>query len=214
MPVKRRRTKSTTRKVKLFRPPSGNIPDSLTVELTYADSITITSAVVGYVEHTFALNDIFDPDVTGVGHQPLGRDEFAAIYGRYRVTHAKYEVWVASNANLQQLAGCVVTRGVTALASRTEAMEHPTSQVKMLAPRNLQNGEYMSGMIALKDFDKAGSSYNDNDYGSIIGASPAKRTFLKVFCSELGAGTNPSCNFIVRITFRTKFYERNNLLQS
>lgn len=42
----------------------------------------------------FKINSIFDPDLTGTGVQPLGRDTWAAIYDYYKVleTNIQYEV--------------------------------------------------------------------------------------------------------------------------
>lgn len=189
--------------------------DSLVVDLPYADAVNVNSAVAGYAEYTFRLNDIFDPDATGTGHQPLGHDEFANIFYRYKVTHAKYEVWANSNASQQQLVGCVITRTSDALATRTEAMEHPTSQVKMLGLRNIENGVYMSGWCDIKKFDgKNNAEFSDTQYGAILGASPTKKTYLKVFVADVGSATSCDANFIVRITFKTRLMERNNLLQS
>lgn len=35
--------------------------------------------------HLFRANGIFDPDVTGTGHQPLYRDQVADLYTNYTV---------------------------------------------------------------------------------------------------------------------------------
>lgn len=39
--------------------------------------------------HWFRGNSIYDPDITGTGHQPLGHDEAAVLYERYRVRGCK-----------------------------------------------------------------------------------------------------------------------------
>lgn len=188
------------------------MPDFAYVELTYADTVNLASGVVGYLEHTFSLNNLFDPDVTGVGHQPLGRDEYAELYTRYHVEEAKYEVWVNNNGTAQLAVGCCATRQSNAFPSRTEAFEHPTSIIKMLAQRNLENGVYMTGTINLRDFDRYAT--NDLEYGAQMGTSPSKQTFLKIFCADLASGVSLDCNFIVRITYKAKVFERKNLTQS
>lgn len=59
--------------------------------LTYVDtkSLTIGASSVG---HVFRLNDLYDPDLTGIGHQPAFHDEWAQIYQKYRVLACKWQV--------------------------------------------------------------------------------------------------------------------------
>lgn len=49
----------------------------------------------------YNLNSIFDPDRTGVGHQPLGRDQLALLYNRYRVFAVSWRVEIPPGANVQ-----------------------------------------------------------------------------------------------------------------
>jgi len=44
------------------------------------------------------VNSTYDPDATGVGHQPLYRDTYAAIYDQYAVISADVKVTFVSNA--------------------------------------------------------------------------------------------------------------------
>jgi len=63
------------------------LPTRKKINLRYCDEILVTGAgTVGV--HTFRLNSMFDPDYTATGHQPMGRDQWAAFYGRYVVANA------------------------------------------------------------------------------------------------------------------------------
>lgn len=188
--------------------------NNVIVELPYADTINLNSAVVGYTEHTFSLNNLFDPDTTGVGtgHQPLGFDEYSELFRRYEVYECKYEVWIQSNSTNQQVAGATVVRASSSFPSRTEAMEHPTSQVKLLPARNSAHPDYVTGLVNIQKFD--GNPVDDGSYGAGVGSSPSKQTFLKVWVADLASGTSIDANFIVRLTYKAKFFERENLTQS
>lgn len=68
------------------------MPPSLSVKMRYVEAsklITTGSAATGY---TWSLNNIFDPDVSGVGHQPMGYDQLTVFYNHWRVTGCKYKV--------------------------------------------------------------------------------------------------------------------------
>lgn len=42
--------------------------------------------------YTFQINGMFDPNISGVGHQPIGFDQMSAMYGRYNVVAAKIKL--------------------------------------------------------------------------------------------------------------------------
>ena len=83
--VKKRKYKKRRRKsyrklktsVAVIRMPS-IMPDSIYVNMKYNTAITMTS-LLGIGTYVFSMNSIFDPDFTGVGHQPLGHDQWSAF---------------------------------------------------------------------------------------------------------------------------------------
>lgn len=58
----------------------------------------ISAGTIGALQQ-FKINSIYDPDLSGVGAQPLGRDTYAAIYGYYKVleTHIDFELNETTN---------------------------------------------------------------------------------------------------------------------
>lgn len=72
---------------------------------------TQTSGTIGALQQ-FKINSIYDPDLTGAGSQPLGRDTWAGIYNYYKVleTHVKYTVIELTN-------NAVATTGINAYPS-------------------------------------------------------------------------------------------------
>ena len=80
-----------------FRP--SNMPvtgfqlPSRRVKMRYVAHLEPSAAVAGNAWfNTFSLNSTFDPDRTGVGHQPWGRDQMATLYNTYRVVGCKVTV--------------------------------------------------------------------------------------------------------------------------
>lgn len=61
------------------------IASSRVVKLTYNMAVNLQNAIVTHAAHFFKANSIFDPDDTGVGHQPLGHDEWSLLYKKYLV---------------------------------------------------------------------------------------------------------------------------------
>lgn len=57
--------------------------------------LAVTSGTVA--TQVFRANSIYDPDVTGVGHQPLGHDEWAVLYNNYKVKSARITITAGNN---------------------------------------------------------------------------------------------------------------------
>ncbi len=82
-----RRTKSRRR-----APIPQGFPKRQMVKLKYTETINIdpASAVLG--SHVFCANGLFDPNVTGTGHQPLYFDQYMVAYDHYTVLGSKIKV--------------------------------------------------------------------------------------------------------------------------
>jgi len=63
----------------------------LLTTMDYCDTKTITAGS-GMSGHNFLLNNIYDPDSTGIGHQPAFHDQWQALYARYRVISCQW--WI------------------------------------------------------------------------------------------------------------------------
>lgn len=60
--------------------PKQLITNRLTRTLRYNTNVTLnpTAGVPAY--HNFAMNGLYDPDITGTGHQPLGWDQLIGVF--------------------------------------------------------------------------------------------------------------------------------------
>lgn len=85
--IRRRRP----RKVVIVKPKISwaGIPLSRTVKLRYSQQVSMNNPIGGAV-HNFRANSLYDPDLTGVGGQPLGFDQMAALYNHYVVLGSKF----------------------------------------------------------------------------------------------------------------------------
>lgn len=97
----------------------------LRVPLRYVEQTTFNgvAGVQAYV--TIMANSCFDPNSSGAGHQPYRYDQYATLYGRYRVLGAtlKWRIW--QNSSLSVIAQsnfkvvCVATLSPTNLVAQT-----------------------------------------------------------------------------------------------
>lgn len=72
----------------------GSFPRSVETTFTYCETvlITTTSGVNDY--YVWSGNDLYNPNLTGSGHQPFGFDQWGAIFSRYTVYGSQCELEV------------------------------------------------------------------------------------------------------------------------
>lgn len=69
-------------------------------KLKYCENFQFNiSSLTPMVNRVFRVNDLFDPNFTGVGHQPFFRDQLYTLYSRARVLSSKITVQFAPNSN-------------------------------------------------------------------------------------------------------------------
>lgn len=62
--------------------------------LTYCEhGITVDPGIASAGVYVFAANGLYDPNHTGVGHQPAGFDQYMALYNEYLVVGSTITVW-------------------------------------------------------------------------------------------------------------------------
>lgn len=89
--------KTYSRKLTTYKKPRFNpwsIPltgngDKKWARLRYAEQFNINPPGSGPVAYTFSANGLFDPNITGIGHQPRGFDQLMALYNHYQVIESK-----------------------------------------------------------------------------------------------------------------------------
>jgi hypothetical protein len=64
-------------------------PPKTTKILRYCDTISLNSTSGAVVTYVIRANDLFDPDFTGTGHQPMGFDQMMLFYNHFCVVKAR-----------------------------------------------------------------------------------------------------------------------------
>lgn len=69
-----------------------SIPDKMTITHKYRELVQLSTAAGGMGRYSFSCNGMFDPNLTGTGHQPMYFDQLSALYNHYTVIGAKIKV--------------------------------------------------------------------------------------------------------------------------
>lgn len=113
--------------------PTVGFPTKLTAKLRYAETFTLTSTAGVVGTQNFAANGLFDPNLTGAGHQPMYFDQYMAVYNHFTVLGAKITITaINTSGTVPMNIGCYLNDDATAVTSMQNALEESNSTFKML----------------------------------------------------------------------------------
>ncbi len=169
-------------------------------------------------EQVFRLNSLFDPDLTGTGHQPFGFDQLTPIYGRYAVQAVTLDIeFFSSNADDMICAFTVQSgQNTTSLAGSTiEAGIERQSVMVRQVPKNGDNRWKHSEMFPIHAIEGqvAGITLRDDAYQSVVTTSPANQCYLRLAAAcSVTAGALVQAQVV--ITYHARMFDRVSMAQS
>lgn len=190
--------------------PMSVITPHMRVFLPYSQQGILTEAAAQLGNaYTFALNSAFDPDFSGGGLQPLGLDQFAQFYGRYRVKNVMVEVTFGARTagepiNVGMYASAQSTLPAQAVAWRVQPT--PTTQYKMIA--GATGGSCVQVFKASIDIARVlgvtDQEYQtDMDFQALFTNSPARLAYLHIWVQSI-TGTVGTVHWAVRLKMDTE----------
>lgn len=195
-------------------------PAGQMVTMKYCQQVNMTENVIGATEQVFRGFSIFDPDLSGIGEQPLGHDQWANLYKRYRVVGSSIRcvfknIGVSSALPQSTTVAVCLTDSSTLIGDVATCCEMPLSNWTMIG--NADGGGAVRELslkavpqhIVKGDF---GVKY-DNDYTAEFGANPSLDSFYHIYIRTEG-GSNLSVRLRVLITYKVWCYDPVQLFES
>jgi len=183
---------------------AGGISNVLPVKMLYADTYLINPGALGVVDtQIFRLSSIHDPDLTGVGHQPLGHDQLEPLFERYQVWKVDFEIEALSLDNQPQGIAYSVSDSSTTNPDPRLMLENGNGEFAILG--NDHDHKAFRGSVLLNEIH--GISYKqymaNDDYGAAFGSNPAEIAYLLVYTDGCGTDTS-GIRLRVRLTYHVK----------
>lgn len=189
------------------------VPDHFYTHLTYAEkgiAILNTSATNTYV---YRQNDVYDPNFTGTGSQPVGFDQFMAFYGKFKVHGSHIEL---KPMQITQL-------GSVSLSASTSSSSPATVEVAMQSPNSI-NTSFSSSVLPVgyklsmyretRKIIGYPNIFQDDVFVGTASSSPATPLFWVINAATFDNVTNAIFKFDIKITYDVEFFARINLAQS
>lgn len=225
LPMMQQSSKSTRRRYNPRPMYSIGLPKTYTCRLKYAEEVQIDCGSNSYAEYVFCANDLFDPNVTGTGHQPNGFDELMGFYKTAIVTSSFIKVRpVQIDASYEQLNAYLFIRqsalstgeAFTATSQALECEKH--SKVIVIGgyagkSQNWKEDKVFSRWNGKRWFGK-GYLPGAREFSCDAGSSPTERCFYRIFNVSVGANNPAAMNILVEIQYTVTFTEEALLPQS
>lgn len=175
----------------------------------YAEDFTLNPGAAGTTANqAFRINSIFDPNHTGIGHQPVNHDELAKIFERYKVEKIDYKVVVIGDSTTNTIAGVFVSDSFASDTDPRVYVENGMCDWSLLESTDTQATRTFTGSVDVpKIMGVTKKEYMaEEDYGAQFGANPIDGGLLTVFSAGLNASDAGVSNVFVELTYHAKLY--------
>lgn len=174
-------------------------PSQAIYRFVYAENVGLTSSDTATpASHTMSLNNLYDPNISGTGYQPIGFDQMSALWLNYRVlsVRVRLEVFPASATGTVGF----YPSGLSSLPADWNAWTvQPfarTVTTSTTMPRRLS-----AKIVPWNVLGVTKANYmSENDYLSSATGGPLRPVYLQLFAKTSGAATSASTRIYIEYT--------------
>jgi len=181
-------------------------PTKIITILKYVDLYGLTSTAGGIANQVFSMNSVFDPDVTGVGHQPMYFDRYQAIYNNYRVLGSRLTAEISPTTPVSATGPFVwgINGSFSSASLGTSSVVRMEQNDAVSDLFNQQEGAKRLS-FAFSPEIKLGRSSEDDTVNGTTAASPSLQYYAHVWFSDANSQTT-SAILRIWIEYTVEFY--------
>jgi len=197
-------------------------PPRFKKNLVYSEvALSQASTAGSSASYFFSANGLFDPNITGGGHQPMGFDQMMLMYEQYTVLSSKITVQAinSSGANIFNNFGIYLNPDTTSIVVPSRLLENGLIVWKTLMPINLI-GSYAALNLDCNIATYMGRTKNkrelvdDVNLFGTVAANPTEQVYFGILVYDPTLVNATSIDFTVVIEYETIFWEPKKLTQS
>jgi len=198
------------------------IADRTKVIMKYAEDLEVNVDGNIGANYLFRCNSIFDPNQSGVGHQPMGHDQYAQFYNNYTVVGAKITVRFVANENGGDVnnQNHITSVGVSTISNvgdtiiqPSEFMENNRASYGLICPQ--KPIQTFTKYFSSRDFFGVKSPVNEDTLGAPFGHNPSNGAYWQLkFWPGSATGVNRSVSVNVMIQYVCVLTERQAITGS
>lgn len=181
----------------------------MSTTLVYNVFARINPGVVVTNDTVLSLNSAFDPEVSGVGHQPRLFDQYAALYGRYRVDRTHVMIITRQRAAHGVSVVLVPSNSATALTSADRPCEFTRAVHGGITGSSQPCIRQETAFLPHAVIGLSKAQYDDEeDCSAVTTASPAQQAYLHVVHEQVDQTTVLDVEVHILLKYDITFYDR------
>lgn len=181
------------------------MPNILRTTLKYTTRVQLNPTTGATAYNFFRMTSIYDPDYSGTGTQPLGHDQLAVFYERYRVVSARITANFFTNATSSagNAIGAIYITDTPPAAVPTNIdtlVQQPNTKYVCFGPQNAMNPSKVSYGVNVKRM--MGRWADGDPAGANFGQNPNENIYAVVAVAGVDASADPAAFDVqVQISF-------------
>lgn len=171
-------------------------PLRFTFNTRYVDTYkSLTSTPGQCAQYVISCNGLWDPDISGTGHQPIGFDQMMLFYDHYTVIAAKIKVFIQNESDQHPIiAAIMITDDATIGANNIGTLiENGSCKWKRLERQgsdanfinNIKSSCTFTKTVAIKKFLGRPNILSEDDLRGNVNSNPDEQLFFKILCQSI-----------------------------
>jgi hypothetical protein len=194
--------------LRLYQPSC--IPDEAYIPFKYQTNASTNGTTASYLIN-FAMNDLFDPNATTSGHQPLGFTQWMAFYNNFQVKSSSLECQVL-NPTTDNVPFCFTVFPNVSTTAQGAVRDKEQSYAKFVYVGGQTFGNQVARLKHHMDVAKfEGFPINSPNYCGSAALSPTYTRYWSVQAQPLDLTTNIYMMMDVTIIYYARLFKRVNL---
>jgi hypothetical protein len=219
--VQTKKAKPTNKSVSLPRSMGSLVPEKFQTTLKYCDYGTLDPAAGAFSTVVYSPSSLYDPYVPAGGHQPMGFDQFAALYAHYVVDTCAINVKVfpTTSQTVPAAIGVTLTHDNGLTGPWNAQIEQPSHLCVYKAFIGPLLGSFPNTMNIVYDAKKMSgltkSALYDSDLSSSVATNPVDMFYAILWTQAIDLSADiTAIHFIIELSFNAVFFTRKTLAQS
>lgn len=200
-----KRAKTVMKRLRAPQTPARSL--STKAVMHYAEDVILNAGAGLAAVYVLTANGLFDPNVTGVGHQPAGFDQLMALYNEYYVSASSIKVlFSSSDTNNQVRVGITLLDKATTSADCREYIENGNTVWTVL--NTFGAGGAVKELQLDCDINKFSTqaTRNDDSYAGTSSTNPDDTHFFHIWYQiTSGAGDPASVTINTEVKYDSLF---------